>query len=228
MKIYTLLEPSKSLIKVITFPEAPNSDIELFFNNCYEKSVVLNKDIQRYIQFGIKIESLGKDLAMAIANDYPHLFIKPLEFPNTDKVFSHLKDEIKSLTESRLKKLDEQIARDPNVLKFRIDRADLFCNSGEYQRAKLEYSDILPLCAGNKYYKSKVESGLSTCELKLGEQSIIFQTPFIITEQANIIEQPQANSPSSTSSSFFQSSPGREEQKKPNYHLYHYEFGKFT
>ena len=38
MKIYTLLQSSKGLSKIITYPEHPDSDIELFFDHPEGKS----------------------------------------------------------------------------------------------------------------------------------------------------------------------------------------------
>jgi len=188
MKIYTLLlESNIGLTKIITHPERPDSDMELFFNNPSEKSIILNKAIWQYVQAGITAHLLGKDLAIAITKDYPHLFKKPLEFQNsinassmTDNLFSHLGDDVKAYTETRLKKIDEQIARSPGVLKFKVDRADLLCDSGEFQRAKLGYNALSPLCPGDEYLKSKIKRGLSTCELELKKSTTIFQTPFSV------------------------------------------------
>lgn len=200
MKIYTLLKSNKGLSKIITYPEQPDSDMELFFDNLDEKTLLPTKEIWRYVQASVITELLGKDLAIAIAGDYPHLFKRPLEFssPNpapsaTDKLFSHLSEDLKSFAESRMKKIDEQIARAPDVLKFKIDRADALCNSGEYQRAELEYNALSPLCIGNGHFESKIKRGLSTCELELKRSTTIFQTPFIVKEkkQKHTIEQPQ-------------------------------------
>ena len=46
-------------------------------------------------------------------------------------------------------------------MKYKIDRADLLRNAAEYQRAKLEYNALLPLCDGNHYLESKIKRGLS-------------------------------------------------------------------
>ncbi len=186
MKIYTLLESNKGLFKIITYPEKPDSDMELFFDNFPEKSVIANQEIWTYVQSAVITELLGKNLALAIASDYPHLFKKPLDFfsqdpaSTSDELFSCLTGDVKAITIKRLEKLDEQIARAPHVLKLKIDRADLLREGGEFQRAQLEYIALSSLCTENTYYELKIKRGLSACEQEIQKAGTIFQTPFAV------------------------------------------------
>ena len=84
---------------------------------------------------------------MEIAKDYPHLFNYDLSIflPNqnpmptsTGSLFSNLPDDLYKDAQDRLKKLDQQIKNYPDQLKFKIDKAELLFNSGEYKQAKLE------------------------------------------------------------------------------------------
>lgn len=107
MKIYTLLESKKGLIKIITYPKNPDLGMKLFFDTYAQgesESVLPSKDIWQYVQAGVYTEQIGRDLAMAIANDYPLLFKKPLKFPgvepgpsSADKIFSRLSGELNAM-----------------------------------------------------------------------------------------------------------------------------------
>lgn len=68
-----------------------------------------------------------------------------------------------------MRTLDKQIAQNPDVMKFKIDRANLLCSSGEYYRAKSEYIDLLPLSASNEHFKFKIKNGLTTCESAINQ-----------------------------------------------------------
>jgi hypothetical protein len=54
--------------------------MRLFLENMVQgkiESVVPAKDIWKHVQASVYTERIGKDLAIAIANDYPMLFMRP-------------------------------------------------------------------------------------------------------------------------------------------------------
>lgn len=184
MKIYTLLESNEGLSKIVTYPEYPDSDIQIVFNNCYGENIVSNKYIRRYVQFVIKKEQVDERLAMAIANDYPHLFKEPLEFLPQRTIKDPpcpLSEDLKNIAENRLKKLDNQLVKTPKVLKLKINRADTLNALGKYQLAKLEYEDLL-ICAGSNPFKSRIQNGIRVCDTEIKRYNPIFQTPFSLAK----------------------------------------------
>jgi hypothetical protein len=192
MKTYKLLKPNKTLTEIVTYPEKPESDIELYMEGS-GKSIVPNKEISKYIKSALITELIDNNLAMEIAKDYPHLFDHELLnfLPNqksvstsTASLFSNLSIDLSKVARDRLTKLDQQIKNCPNQLKFKIDRAELLFNSGEYTQAKLEFDTLLPLAGENGYYEKKIKDGLTRCELKLDE---VFKTPFRIIYQSDIV-----------------------------------------
>lgn len=186
-KKYTLIRPQKSLAQIITDPDNPEAGMALYFDTCTGRTetIVSSNEIWKYVQASVYTETIGKDLALAIAKDYPQLFIRPLEFPSPepvqsldDPIFSHLSSDLKVYAEQSLKNMDEKIARAPGNQKLKIDRAESLSNSCEYLRAKIEYKALLPLFDEDSYYARKIKNGLENCDKELAKCGKVFQTPF--------------------------------------------------
>lgn len=200
MKIYKLIQNSTGynpypLLKIITYPESPESNMEVFYGNS-EKSIIPNNEIYIYIIGQIHSKKISVDLAKEIIADYPHLFEgKKIEFEtklsaSRNSLFSHL-GKYKTYAEEQLKALEEKIETNkdyPIVIKYKIQRAELFANSGHYDIAKEAY-ETLRVSYGKKHdgYCYKIKEGIKRCESEIKKASVVFQTPYIVSVASVIV-----------------------------------------
>lgn len=196
MKTYKLKYPSLNqenvIVEIITHPENQDLGMTVHFDGYTHGKLVDTippHQIWQYVQTQLLTKMIGKDLALEIAKDYPLLFNQiPLEFPaqklipTTDApLFSHLDDNAQLYAETKLKELNNKLINSPNCVKFKLDKAELLLNSGEYLRALSDYNELLSI-ATNDSYASKIRHGLEICDQVIQQSTTCFQTPFDVEE----------------------------------------------
>lgn len=183
MKIYQLLKSHKGLIQIITYPENPETPIELMFERTDANRTISYNDIPSFLQNALKTKAIGEDLALAISNDYPLLFNTiTLTFPSQQPVFP---DELfsnnwvlKGHAQQRLSVFDDLIERAPHNPLHKYNKALFFFDSGHYRQAKSDFEAIEHLFDSDENYKMQIEQYLDKCTHELSKAITAFQTPF--------------------------------------------------